>query len=84
MYIRTRLALWLLLILVVFLVTFSAIVFGLTRVFLLANLQSDLRQRADLIAVAISQNADTSQSKLQQLLDGFAAQNLDYYLQVQN
>ena len=84
MYIRTRLALWLLLILVVFLVTFSAIVFGLTRGFLLANLQSELQQRANLIAVAISQNADTSQSKVQPLLDGFAAQNLDYYLQVQD
>ena len=84
MYIRTRLTFWLLLILVVFLITFSAIVSGLTRVFLLANLQSNLRQRTDLIAVAISQNADTSPGKVQPLLNGFATQNLDYYLQVQD
>jgi two-component system, OmpR family, sensor kinase len=55
-YIRTRLAAWFILIVVVVLATFSVAVYQLTRYNSLGEVQRDVRQRATLLAAAAAAN----------------------------
>src|SRR5690349_5499908 len=79
MYIRTRLALWFILIMVVVLGAFSVAIYQLTHNNLLSEIEWDVRQRAE--AIATSATPAPGQSNLNMpKLDLFATP--DTYLQV--
>lgn len=79
MYIRTRLALWFMVMLAVVLVGFSVVIYQLTRTNLLDEIAKDVQQRATLIELTVRPEQPTGPLRLPEL-DVFAAP--DVYLQV--
>jgi two-component system OmpR family sensor kinase len=79
MYIRTRLALWFLLIMALVLAAFSMAVYQVTRSSLLAQIDVDVRQRAAMLNSAISNYSHKTALRVPKL-DVFQAP--DIYLQV--
>src|SRR5437763_15798691 len=79
MYIRTRLALWFLLILSVVLTAFSVTIYQLTKSNLLTQIDTDVRQRAAMLTLATHPYPQETTLRVPKL-DGFASP--DIYLQV--
>src|SRR5438874_10734986 len=79
MYIRTRLALWFMLILAVALAAFSVAIFQLTRSNLLTEIDHDVRQRAAAIHATVLPTPGETTLRVPQL-DVFSSP--DCYLQV--
>jgi len=79
MYIRTRLALWFILIMSIVLVAFSIAIYNLLHANLLADIDSDVRQRAAILRLAaLPEPGETTLRKPQ--LD--VSTSPDIYLQV--
>jgi two-component system, OmpR family, sensor kinase len=79
MYIRTRLALWFMLILSVVLTVFSVTIYQLTKSNLLTEIDTDVRQRAAMLALATHPYPQETAIRVPKL-DVFASP--DIYLQV--
>src|SRR6266568_5092020 len=79
MYIRTRLALWFLLIMALVLAAFSMAVYQITRSSLLAQIDTDVRQRATMLNSAIHSYSHEATLRVPEL-DVFQAP--DIYMQV--
>ncbi len=79
MYIRTRLALWFMLILSVVLTAFSVTIYQLTKSNLLTEIDTDVRQRAAMLTLATHPYPEETTMRVPKL-DVFASP--DIYLQV--
>src|SRR5260370_17651403 len=79
MYIRTRLALWFMLILSVVLTAFSVTIYQLTKSNLLTEIDTDVRQRATMLNLATHPYPEETTMHVPKL-DVFASP--DIYLQV--
>ncbi len=80
MYIRTRLAIWFILILSVVLMVFSMVIYQLTKSNLLAEVDRDVRQRAAMLNAATHPYPGETTLRVPKKLDVFTSP--DVYLQV--
>lgn len=80
MYIRTRLAIWFILILSVVLMVFSMVIYQLTKSNLLAEVDRDVRQRAAILNAATHPYPGETTLRVPKKLDVFTSP--DVYLQV--